>query len=376
MKRTLRVIRWPLLWWTRFRSARITWTGAENVPREGPVLVLSNHVNELDPAMLILSANRPIQFLATQTLLRDNGPRARLLRHFGTVPKKKFTADTRAVRTLKGWAEAGGAVGVFPEGERSWDGRPLPLIPGIEKLIRMLNTPVVTARIQNGERQAPRWARFMRRGRVHVTFDPPHWFARREDPQVIRRWVEERIAVRPGEGAAWPVKGGNLAAGLKNPLFACPACLVVEALEEAGDAVHCSACTARWQVDTQNRLVSGERALPLAEAFDRVREHFRALSCTDPAALEREGVVVRSGSARLRDGEDVDRVLGEGRFVLTRDRLTLDGTDWSVPLAAMRAVSVEMRDRLQVRTAEALFELDMPEDSALKWALFLEIWRG
>ena len=131
-----------------------TCEGAEHVPRVGPVLLLANHTCFFDAPIIPLFAERPVITMTTESLLQ--GRHGAFLMSLGVVPKKKFVSDSRAVRLLKGWADAGAAIGMFPEGQRTWDGLPLPLLPGVEKLVRLLGIPVITARIYNGDRVWPR----------------------------------------------------------------------------------------------------------------------------------------------------------------------------------------------------------------------------
>lgn len=98
-----------------------------NIP-EGAALVLSNHVSLPDPMFTIAAAARPIHFLATAAAMQDPII-GRVLQAWGSVPKKKFSADVKAIRLLKKWAEVGAMVGSYPEGERSWDGELMPLLP-------------------------------------------------------------------------------------------------------------------------------------------------------------------------------------------------------------------------------------------------------
>ncbi|MFT5685046.1 MAG: 1-acyl-sn-glycerol-3-phosphate acyltransferase [Myxococcota bacterium] len=358
---------------------RITSEGWENVPRTGPVLVLSNHVSMLDPITLIIAARRQIHFLATRSLMQERGV-SRIMQIAAVVPRKKFAADMKSIRRLKAWGDEGAAVGLFPEGIRTWDGHNNEVLPGIEKLIRLMGMPVVTARLINAYRQAPRWGAAMRHGRVHVQFDPPRVFGRtRADLKEIRRYVVERIQVEPAEG--WPVWGRRLAEGVENVLYACPSCGVVEGLRSSGNSTTCRSCGASWRVDSENVLHGSDGALTLDEALARQAERISETWIADADLHRRNGTILISDPATLFDvtGDEMQTIT-TGRLQLTDEAMSMLGPDgvasWSVPLPDVKVATVDMRRRLQFRTSEQAIELSMPEESVVKWVHFVNHWRG
>ena len=155
----------------------------------------------------------------------------------GAVPKRKFTADPRAILRLRRWRDLGGSIGLFPEGERTWDGRPLPILPGVEKLVRVMDLPVVDGpRVQR--LAAVRRAGRPRCGAAACTSrrDPPRRFAPGDSLESIpplHRGAHQRG--RRGWAGLGRCAGRRLAAGIGNVLFACPACLRLDAIEERGD---------------------------------------------------------------------------------------------------------------------------------------------
>ena len=257
-----------------FRPVVRTTFGPREPLRE-PALVVSNHSSLLDPMFLSLAVGRAVHFLSTE-LVFSGGAMGWVNQFFGAVPKRKFTADPRAILRLRRWRDLGGSIGLFPEGERTWDGRPLPILPGVEKLVRAMDLPVVTVRVYNGWRQSPRWATTLRRGRVHVEVDPPRRFTAGESLASIRRYIEDRISVDAEDGPSWPVRGRRLAAGIGNVLFACPSCLRLDAIDERGDIASCRHCGTAWRVDTESRLhpANGGRPLTLRAAADSIRGRF------------------------------------------------------------------------------------------------------
>lgn len=367
-----------------FRAAlwprhRITVSGREHFPREGPVLVLSNHVASLDPITLILASGRPIHFMATRSLMQEPGL-SRIMQFAAVVPRSKFVSDTTSVRQLKAWRDLGSAVGLFPEGERTWDGRGLKMVPGIEKLVRLMRAPVVTARIINAYRQAPRWGEKMRTGRVHVELDPPREFPRKTPMAEVRAYLEERIRVPMDHGADWPVKGSGLALGAENVLYACPSCFALDGLAPKGDTLGCRSCDTRWRLDTHNRLHGGGQPLAFHDAVDRVREHVSQSWIADRSRYEGEGVLLESEPMQLTAlGQATNPVIAAGRLRLTEQALSVVDESglptWSTPLAEVQVATVDMRRRLQFQTRAGAVEAVIPTESVIKWDHWVNHWR-
>ncbi|GIG39403.1 lysophospholipid acyltransferase family protein [Cellulomonas phragmiteti] len=99
--------------------AHVLWdahvTGAERVPRTGPVVLAANHVAALDGPLLVGTAPRGLHVLVKAEMFR--GPLGGLLRAAGQIPVDRTMARP-ALQSALGVLRRGGAVGIFPEGTR------------------------------------------------------------------------------------------------------------------------------------------------------------------------------------------------------------------------------------------------------------------
>ena len=100
--------------------------GLEHVPRTGPMLVVANHCSNLDPPTVGWAVGhrtgRIIHFMAKEEM--RSWPVAGLLaRDSGVIFVRRGEGDRSAQRLALATLERGGALGVFPEGTRSRDGR-------------------------------------------------------------------------------------------------------------------------------------------------------------------------------------------------------------------------------------------------------------
>ncbi|MDC7122109.1 1-acyl-sn-glycerol-3-phosphate acyltransferase [Cellulomonas fimi] len=105
-------------WVGRF-LARGVWAtdvvGADRVPRTGPVLLAANHTGVVDGPILIGVAPRPTHILVKEEMF--HGPVGLVLRAAGQIPVDRQGGRT-ALTTALGVLRRGGAVGIFPEGNR------------------------------------------------------------------------------------------------------------------------------------------------------------------------------------------------------------------------------------------------------------------
>lgn len=106
--------------WVRYRPVI---SGAEHVPKHGPVLLVSNHLSSVDTILIPCFAPRQVRFLAKASLFGNRFTNW-VLRGVGAVPVyreagSEAQAALEAGRTI---LHEGNVFAVFPEGSRSTTG--------------------------------------------------------------------------------------------------------------------------------------------------------------------------------------------------------------------------------------------------------------
>jgi 1-acyl-sn-glycerol-3-phosphate acyltransferase len=164
---------------------RIRVEGGENVPEEGPAVLVANHVSFMDPLIVNAATRRPPRFVMYYRIF--NIPVLRFIfRTAKAIPiagrKEDEALMERAFAEVDQTLADGGLVCIFPEGGITRDGEILPFRPGIERIVAARPVPVVPIALRGlwgsvfsrkdsalGRMRLPR--RF--RARIEVAIGPP-----------------------------------------------------------------------------------------------------------------------------------------------------------------------------------------------------------
>jgi len=166
--------RWLLTWFVRL--CVYIWSqrevlGLENVPRQGPAILASNHLNLADPPLLAALVRRRLIYMAKLELWSTPiiGP---LYRLYDCIPVRRFDADVGALRRAEKVLREGHVLVMFPEGTRG--GRPGlgKGYPGTAAIALRSGAPIVPVGVSGTETVSlPRC--FLRRTRVRIAFGRP-----------------------------------------------------------------------------------------------------------------------------------------------------------------------------------------------------------
>lgn len=178
--------------------------GREHLPQRGPFLLVSNHESILDPFYVQVACRRPIWTMAKSTQFAGPGMQW-LMPRIQAFPVRRYQIDPQAVRYALRRLEEGHGVGVYVEGERSWDGRMGRPRLGTLRLMLRAGVPIVPGRISGAYAVWPRWASRPRRGRVQVTFSEPIRYPAIRDrdererllPELEARLIERLTGAEP-----------------------------------------------------------------------------------------------------------------------------------------------------------------------------------
>jgi 1-acyl-sn-glycerol-3-phosphate acyltransferase len=166
----------------------------ERMINHGPVILASNHESYLDPPLVGSVADRAIFFLARKSLLA--GPFfGWLLPKLNVIPVDQEGNDRSALKALIRILKAGEGTLVFPEGERTFDGRLRPAMPGLGFVIAKTLAPVVPMRIFGAREAWPRGSSRVRFRPITVVVGEPIYFTA-ADLQPPGKDVYQRLSQR------------------------------------------------------------------------------------------------------------------------------------------------------------------------------------
>jgi len=158
-------------------------TGLERIPASGPCIVINNHVNVFDGALIYLFSPRHLVGLGKVEVFENPflGP---IMRFGGAIPVRRRTPDVGAFRRALAALEAGDALLVAPEGTRSHDGYLQKGHPGVVLLALRAGAPILPVAVWGHERFWHNLARLLRT-RVWIRVGSP-FYLQHEGKRVRR----------------------------------------------------------------------------------------------------------------------------------------------------------------------------------------------
>ena len=146
--------------------------GVEHIPTTGPLIVTPNHQTYADPPLVSIPVRRPVHYMAWNRLF-EIPLFGWLIRRLRAFPVQIESSDPRATREAVRLLQAGQVVMIFPEGERSPDGRVKRFKPGAFRLAASLAAPVLPVTIAGGHDAWPPGRLLPRPGRIRITYHRP-----------------------------------------------------------------------------------------------------------------------------------------------------------------------------------------------------------
>jgi 1-acyl-sn-glycerol-3-phosphate acyltransferase len=171
--------------------------GLEHVARSGPLIIAGNHVSFADEIFTPLAARRQVFYFAKAEYFTTPGLKGRtmsaLMRGMGQVPVER--GDTRSAAASLDIGldvlQQGQALGIYPEGTRSPDGRLYKFRTGVARLALRSGVPVIpVGLIGTRDVKPPVGKRWYRRP-VAVHFGPALDFSGRAEDERSARTLRE-----------------------------------------------------------------------------------------------------------------------------------------------------------------------------------------
>jgi len=141
-----------LIWILIHTIYRVRVSGLENIPEEGPVIVVSNHVSFVDPLLIGGTIRRPVRFVMYYRIYEI--PVLKFIFRVGKAIPIAGRAENEAVLEeaylrIREVLDAGDVLGIFPEGGITADGEIQPFKTGIERVLAAQPVPVVPVALCN-----------------------------------------------------------------------------------------------------------------------------------------------------------------------------------------------------------------------------------
>lgn len=162
-----------LVWLLMHTVYRLDARGLENVPEEGPAVIVCNHVSFVDALVISAACRRPIRFVMDHSIFRIP-ILSFVFREARAIPIASAREDAalleQAYEEVAKGLEAGELVCIFPEGRITDSGELMPFKGGIKRIVDRNPVPVIPMALRGlwgsffSRKGGPAMTRPLRRG--------------------------------------------------------------------------------------------------------------------------------------------------------------------------------------------------------------------
>jgi len=357
---------------------KIQVSGIEHIPHEKPFILVANHESYLDPFLFAIFLPFELKFVTTADVFTSPLMRF-LLGGIGTFPMRRHRQDLKSIRTMIRMIKSGQVVGIFPEGGRSIDGTPLPILNETLKLIQHSKVPILPVHLDGAYEIWPRWAEKRRRGQVSASFKPVIPVEDQADLEHLKSNLETAIFSPEKEYRA--VKSRSIANGLETFLWACPECDARNSIAFASSSsIRCGQCESLWTVTNNYTLINNRtsKSLSLHEWIQDISDRAldKPISLTQDLGLapgERAYQTTTIDGYKSEDGVDLTDYLS---LTITDKRFLLFQKDQEVkswPLDSITIFTLDYYNAVSIGVGGIRHTFFLPANEiGLKWQTYFE----
>lgn len=294
---------------------------------ESPYLVLSNHNTDLDPGLVALSFPQQMYFVASEHVYRA-GFASKVLRYaFEPIAKRKGTADTVTVmKTIRALRE-GKNVCLFPEGQKSFDGRTGQINIATGKLVKASKASLITYKLEGGYFTTPRWGYGIRKGKMYgsivniYTKEDLDKLSPEEITDLIKKDLWEDAYQRQSENPI-AYKGKNLAKGLQHAFCICPKCKKIDTISSIKNKVFCTSCDFSATIDKFGYFDESCKFKTVAQWEDFQQEELKSFVESKNKEISDSLFENKNATLKRVKAEHQEEVVGCGTFAMFTDKFT------------------------------------------------------
>lgn len=225
----------------------------------GPTFILCNHNTDFDFLLLAKQSEKTMDFVATETMLRMGFIPNFFCRKFNVILHDKGSKGVGTIKQIRSRINDGRNVLLFPEGNRSFDGKTGEVSEAIGKIVKMTGAALVVYRISGGYFTTPRWGKGIRKGKMIGTTQAvlSSEEVKKMPAEQLQKLIEEGLftdAYSEQEKDPVPFRSSKAAEYLESLLFICPECRKTGTFKSKGNVLSCS-CGFRLTMDEYGYLI-------------------------------------------------------------------------------------------------------------------------
>lgn len=356
---------------------------------KGPYLVLANHTGFWDPFIISYFLKQKPHFISSDAVMRDP-VKAFFIKGFGAIPKKKNIRDTKVIRDMADYIEAGESIGLFPEATRTWTGTTLYIDPSVAKLVKLLKVPVVAAKMKGMFLFNPRWAYKVRKGRVIIDYDVI--IRADEIQQLSQEEIYERIKTvlwhretEYQQSEKIRIRSNRRAEYMNHVLYYCPECQSFDGYKAHRNTLTCIHCGSQILIDQYGFFRHSRNDFPyknIDQAFAIQKGEFESY-IEDALNRNKDTFLFAENRMKIYRTEGTDDLvwLGTGRIEFHTDRIVLkirQRDDEILYLQDIGTLNAQLYERIEIFCKDKAYRFAGEEKgvSGIRWEIAANVvWR-